>query len=87
MQEDIIVLSGRGSLVTKINISFFVGNEGLNIFHLTTFFTKKNKTIFSKITKENNFLGAVSIFEGKWHRTTKMNITLSMENGCTKYCF
>ncbi len=43
------VLRGRGHLATKINITFFVIYENLNIFHLTIF-SKKNKTISSKIT-------------------------------------
>ncbi len=30
--EDMAVLRERGRLVTKINITFFVGNEVLNIF-------------------------------------------------------
>ncbi len=37
---------GRGHLATKINITFFIGIDGLNIFHLTTFL---KKTILSKI--------------------------------------
>ncbi len=31
--EDTAVLRGRGRLVTKINVTFFVGNEVINIFH------------------------------------------------------
>ncbi len=41
--EDIIILRGRRHLATKPNITFFVGNEVLNIFHLTIFSKKKKK--------------------------------------------
>ncbi len=50
--EDMTVLMGGGYLATKINITFFVGIDVLNSFHLITFL---NKTIFSKITAKNNF--------------------------------
>ncbi len=42
---------GGGCLATKINITFSVGIDVLNIFHLTIF-SKKN---FLKITAENYF--------------------------------
>ncbi len=42
----------RGRLATKINVTFFVGIDVLNIFHLTTFL---KKTIFSKIKANNYF--------------------------------
>ncbi len=29
-------------MAAKVNITFFVGNEVLNIFHLTIFFEKNN---------------------------------------------
>ncbi len=38
-----IVLRGKGCLATKINITFFVGNAVLNIFHLTIFLKKKTQ--------------------------------------------
>ncbi len=38
---------GKGRLLTKINVTFFVGKEILNIFHSTIF---SKKTIFFKIT-------------------------------------
>ncbi len=38
-------------LATQINITLFVGNEVLNIFHSTV----SEKTIFSKLTAKNNF--------------------------------
>ncbi len=75
---EMTVLKGRGRLPTKVNITFFVGNETLKIFYLTIFL--KN-TVFSKITAKNNVLEGMSIFEGKRCRTTKINITFSMENG------
>ncbi len=53
LQEDTTILRGRECLATKINITIFVGNEVLNIFHLTIFSEKK--TIFSKINMKNNF--------------------------------
>ncbi len=37
---------GRGHMATKINITFFVGIDVLNIFYLTSF---SKKTIFCKI--------------------------------------
>ncbi len=42
---DMAILKGRGRLVTKINVTYFVGNVVLNIFHLTIF-SKKKKHIF-----------------------------------------
>ncbi len=45
---------GRGRLAIKINITFFVGINVLNIFHLTTFSKKKKN---SKITVKNYFWG------------------------------
>ncbi len=53
--EDMTVLRGVGHLATKVNITFFVGVDVLNIFHLTTF---SKKTIFSKISAKNYFWGA-----------------------------
>ncbi len=38
------ILGGRGHLVTKVNIIFFVENEVLNTFHLTVFSKKQKKT-------------------------------------------
>ncbi len=58
----------RGRLMTKSNITFFVGNKVLNIF-IYQFFRKK---IFSRIIMKNNF-GSITIFEGKRSRTTKMS--------------
>ncbi len=56
--------------MTKISITFFVGNKILNIFHLSIFSGKNN------IFQNNlNFFwgGEMTIFEGKGHRPTKMN--------------
>ncbi len=75
--EDMTALRGRDYLVIKINITFFVGNKVLNIFHLNIF---SKKSIFSKITVKNNFWG-MTIFQKTGDRTTKMNITFSMGNG------
>ncbi len=67
--EDKIFLRGEGRLTTKISITFFVGIEILNIFHLINF---RKKTIFSKITAKNNFFVALddkneyNFFCGKW---------------------
>ncbi len=54
---------GRGRLGTKINITFFVGVEVLNIFHLIIF-PKKN---FFQSNSEKVFLGCMTIFEGMAH--------------------
>ncbi len=43
----------KGCLATKINVHFLVKKEIWNIFRVTIF-SKKNKTIFSKITAKNN---------------------------------
>ncbi len=53
LSEDVTILRERGLLATKFNVTFFGGNEVLNIFH-ATIFTKKKKQ-FSKITLKNNF--------------------------------
>ncbi len=60
--EDATILRERGRLVKKINITFFVENEVLNIFHSTIF---SKKIIFSKVTAENFFFGrgGMNIFE------------------------
>ncbi len=39
--ENMIILKGRRQLATKTDINFFIGNEVLNIFHLTIFLKKK----------------------------------------------
>ncbi len=70
---------GRGRLATKIDITFFVAIEVLNIFHLTIF---SEKTIFSKITVKNYFLvagGGMFSFEGPGCRTIKINTTFFLE--------
>ncbi len=40
---DMTVLRGRGRQATKINITFLVGYEALNTFHLTFFLNKKKQ--------------------------------------------
>ncbi len=71
--EDMTVLGGRGHLSTKVNITYVVGNEVLNIFHFTVFLTK---IIFCKMTAKKNFgLGGMASFQGK------MTITSSTKNG------
>ncbi len=47
-------MGGHGHLATKIDITFFVGVQVLNVFYLTIF---SKKTIFPKITAKNNFWG------------------------------
>ncbi len=74
----------RGHLATKINITFFVGINVLNIFYLTTFSKKNN--IFQNI-REKLFLEGVTIFEGTGCRMTKMNITYFFGKWGTKYSF
>ncbi len=75
---------GGGGLATKINVTFFVGIDVLNIFHLTTF---SKKTIFSKIKAKNNLEGGTTIFEGMGCQTNKMNITFLVGKWGTKYSF
>ncbi len=58
--EDVTVLRGGGSLARKINITFFVGIDVLNIFHITTF-SKKKRNIFQNNNKKL-FLGGMTIF-------------------------
>ncbi len=45
--EDMTNLRGKGCLLTKMNITLFVGNEVLNIFYLSVF-SKKQKQYFPK---------------------------------------
>ncbi len=58
----------KGNLATKINITFFVEYEVLNIFHLTIFLKKA----FFKINGEKNFNTIFS--RGK--RDTKYNFEI-----------
>ncbi len=81
------VLRGGKRLATKINLTFFVGIDVLNIFRLTPFL---KKTLFSTIRE--NFVvffggGGVTIFEGTGRRTTKMNLNFLFGKWCTKYSF
>ncbi len=46
------LLKGRGSPATKMNITFFMGNEVLNIFSYNDFFEKIN---FLEKMREKNF--------------------------------
>ncbi len=71
-------------LATKINITFLVGIEILNIFHLTIFSKKTN--IFQNNSKKL-FLGCMTIFEGMGCLTTKMNITFFGGNGVPNAVF
>ncbi len=66
------LLMGRGRLATKMNITFFMRNEVLNIFSSNKFFEKK-QNFWRKGGK--NFWGAWPLFKGKGHLTLKMNIT------------
>ncbi len=70
--------------MTKINITFFVGIEVLNIFHLTIF---SKKTIFSKITAKNNFGGTTSCEEEKGRSDNKSEYNLFTGKKGTEYCF
>ncbi len=78
------VLRGGGRLTTKVNITFFVGNEVLNIFHLTIFSQKSN--IFQN-NGEKLFLGGMTIFAGTDRGTTKMNITFVLGIGVPNTVF
>ncbi len=42
---EMTILRGKGRLATKVNITFFVGNEVLNIFYFAIFL---KKTYFPK---------------------------------------
>ncbi len=77
------VLRGRGRLGTKINITFFVGNEVLNIFHSTIF---AKKTIFSKITAKIIFEGH-DLFWGNGASDDKNEYKLSRGKWGNGYCF
>ncbi len=69
--EDMAVLRRRGRLVTKINITFFVGNEVLNIF-IEQFFQPKKKTYFPKYLQKIIFGGHEFLWQSR-SRTTKMS--------------
>ncbi len=59
------LLKGRGRRTTKMNITFFMGNEVLNIFHLTIFPKKATflETMGEKILGgHDHFLGEGVIF-------------------------
>ncbi len=45
----------RGRLTTKINITFFMGTEVLNIFHLTILKKKKNNNHISRNNSAKSF--------------------------------
>ncbi len=76
-------LKGREHLATKIDISFFVGNEVLNIFYLAIFW---KKTIFFKINAKK-ILQRMTIFEGTVHRTAKMYMIFSVLNNVQNTVF
>ncbi len=78
------VLRGGGHMATKINITFFVGMDVLNIFFSNNFFEKNN--IFRNIS-EKLFLGGVTIFEGTEGRKTRMIIIFFFGKWGTKYSF
>ncbi len=54
-----VFFEGRGRLATKMNITFYFGNEVPNTFHLIIFFEESN--IFRE-NGEKNFWGTLSIF-------------------------
>ncbi len=51
------LLKGRGRLTTKMNITFFIGNEVLNIFSFNNFLDKSN--IFPENGGKKMFAGHV----------------------------
>ncbi len=69
---------GRGRLGTKINVTFFVGIDVLNILHLTTF---SKKTIFSKITVKNYSSGSWPFLRERALPDDKNEYNLILENG------
>ncbi len=66
------LLKGRGRLATKMNRTFFMENEVLNIFHWTVFL---KKAVFLEKMGKNNFWGTWPFFRRKGHLTLKTNIT------------
>ncbi len=56
------LLKGRECLPKKMNITFSMGNEVLNIFYLTTFSKKKKKNFFGENGGEKQFLEYITIF-------------------------
>ncbi len=56
---------GKGLFGDKKQYKFFVGNEILNIFHLTIFFfnSKNNQVIFDGALDDKN---KYNLFHGKW---------------------
>ncbi len=67
----------KGVAGDKNQYEHFARNEILNIFHLTIF---SRKTIFSKITKKNNFREEWPFLQGMGRWMTKMNTTFSAGN-------
>ncbi len=66
--EDMTILRGGRRLATKINITFLVGIDVFNIFHLTIFFEKTN------IFQNNVFLQILS------YRLLPFHTFLEVEN-------
>ncbi len=84
--EDLTRLWERGYVATKINMTFFVGSEVLNIFHLPIFWKKtKQKNNFFQNNCETQLLVGMTIVEGKRCRTTRMNMTFSGGNWMFSY--
>ncbi len=73
-----ILLKRKGRLAMKMNITFFMGNEVLNIFYLNNFFEESN--IFREI--DERFFWGTSIFKEKesLDLTPKMNTTFFIIN-------
>ncbi len=88
MWEDMTILRGREHSATKISITFFVGNEVLNIFHLTIlFFFFLEKTIFFKITAISNSRGHDHFYKKGALNERNTNITFSVGNGVLNTVF
>ncbi len=90
--KDMTVLKGRVCLATKINVTFFVGNEVLHVFYETIFSKKKiNKKaiFFSEITLENNFFGREEDDQiwGNGASDDKNEYNLFYRKWDTVYCF
>ncbi len=77
---------GRGASGDKNQCNLFCRHRRFEYFSIDNFF---EKTIFSKIKAKNYFfwVGGVTIFEGIWDRTTKMNITLFLRRGVPNTVF
>ncbi len=72
------LLKRRGRLATKMNITFFMGNELLNNFSFNNFFEKIN--VFGENEEKNILWLTWPFFWRRVHFMVKINITFLIEN-------